>query len=84
MIELTLINLLKHGAGTGEFNPKNAARSKELHLSSSLTSLKPPKISEQASRISRASLGANHVKLKTQSVEAASGEDYQQYHIVQN
>nr|POE89034.1 hypothetical protein CFP56_60428 [Quercus suber] len=60
----------QHGAGSGEFNPKHAARSKELHLSSSL---KPPKISEKASQISRASLGANHVKLKTQSVEATSG-----------
>lgn len=79
MIELTLINELKHGAGTGEFNAKHAARSGELHLPSSL---KPPKTSKRASQISsapnkRASVGTNHVKLETQNLEATSGEDYQ-------
>ncbi|KAE7996915.1 hypothetical protein FH972_001593 [Carpinus fangiana] len=65
----------QHGAGAGEFNPKHAARSGELHLPSSL---KPPKISKQASRIptaptKSASLGTNHVKLETQNLEATSG-----------
>ncbi|KAG6734558.1 uncharacterized protein LOC122289701 isoform X2 [Carya illinoinensis] len=76
----------QHGAGTGvhnpkcaaeigEFNPNQAAKNGEPHLSSSL---KPPKISGRTGQTlkalpKRASLGPNHVNLETPTLKATSG-----------